>query len=99
MLSSSVPFACLCTFVLCVQTAGKGLCVSLRVCCCMFFVMLLFRGFAWMVMVYVCRSKSWNSAIKVHLHLCIFLCDVSFECLRGWWELMCAAPKVEMEQC
>ena len=43
-----------------VWTAGNGLCVSygLRVCCCMFFVMLLFRGFAWMVMVYVCRAKS-----------------------------------------
>ena len=45
------------------------------------------------------QKLRWNSAIKVHLHLCIFLCDVSFECLRGWWELMCAAPKVEMEQC
>ena len=90
--------------VLCVWTAGNGLCVSygLRVCCCMFFVMLLFQGFAWMVMVYVCRSKSWDGTvrIKVHRHLllvslwCCFL-----EVLRGWWWFMYAVPKVEMEQC
>ena len=82
-----------CLLLVCVPfrvwTAGNGLCVSygLRVCCCMFFVMLLFRGFAWMVMVYVCRAKSWDGTvlIKVHLHLCMFLCDVllSSVCVAG----------------